>query len=213
MSDNQQLLTKNLRYLFYAALAGLVISLLDKLPISTDVFTWLARVVTVCTIVILFRLGPANGRYQWAAIFRIIPLAITLVNTFVLSPLIMQGVEFSFGWLLTLVSSVASILGTYQLYWANGEVSRRDGKLTAIWHKLFIWGTAVALFFSLGSWVLVKLTMRFIPDSSAFISGVFVTLYSWSNIVFSALYTVFLYKTLRLAETEEDPESQAAADE
>ena len=196
MTNNKELFMKWMKNLFYVQCASLVASLISQLPFIGSWFSWVARLITIATIVILFKLIPLNERYRKAVIF----MTVSVVSTLFLSKV---GIALFIG-------GICTWIGTYQEYIGHSElISVADEKLSKQWRSLFnwkIWGalgvalivTAVALTLSMTG-VLEELVAVLIP-------GMVMDVY---YIVLQAVYLVLLKRMLTVyANYELQPETE-----
>ena len=85
---HRPLLTVWLPRLFLCQIAATVMTALSSISSIGAVITWIARVLAIVSIVILFQLSPAHKRYRKSAIFRCIVFVGTLLSLLIVTAVI-----------------------------------------------------------------------------------------------------------------------------
>lgn len=191
MSDNT-LTAKWLRTLFYIHIALLAATCLSWLPIQDQWITWFKWALTIGTALCLTRLSSNHSRYTKAALFRILYIGGTMVNSLLF-----------FSPVIVLAAAIFSILGTYQEYHAHSQlITEKDAVLSRKWSRLF------------GLTLLVEILVSFVSS----ILSVAITMLHWDNLniipfvtvaqsipqlFVRVLYLIYMNRTVRLLEAEE----------
>lgn len=133
-SSQKDLLALWLQRLFLCQLILAVLSALSGFAALGSVVGWLSRIGTVAIIVILFKLTPAQPRYQKAAVFKCIALAVGLLSAFLSNTL------------LALIISIFTLISQYQEFSAHSDITAQaNPKLSKQWHTLFNWQIVVGV--------------------------------------------------------------------
>lgn len=172
MQKNTTNLIKWLKLLLYCEIAALAFSLLDYIPIGSNLFTWLKRICQAGSILCLFAVAFAGKRYLAAAIFGSVQLVLTVAQSviFIFVQLLMRqgiyGIKDFETWneictVLNLVAMVASWIYTYQLYHAHGDlIKEQDASLCRKWYHLFFWALAAGIFTTVASMIFSTVYMK-----------------------------------------------------
>ena len=192
MNENKEfdpgMLTKWLRVLMYIAIASLVNSIMNLLPlIPASITTWISRGIMVAMIVCMFQLAPANERYKKAGILRAVMLVCTLITAFLHQSS-----------LLTLAASIVSIIAVYQEYYAHSElVAEQDAKLSAKWHSLFIWSILAGVLVGFGS-VITVLIVAMLEMNAVRLAAWIIGLLGIPQMILDIVYMMYLKKMIEI---------------
>ena len=199
MNENKEfdpgMLTQWLRVLMYIAIASLVNSIVNLLPLMpASITTWVSRGIMVAMIVCMFQLAPANERYKKAGILRAVMLGCALITAYLFGSMI-----------LTLTASIVSIVAVYQEYNAHSElVAEQDAKLSGKWHSLFNWSILAAVLLSFGaSIVAVIFVMAGFQDGASRISRIVISLLNIPQVIIDIIYIMYIKKMIFIFETSE----------
>lgn len=183
---HRPLLTVWLPRLFLCQIAATVITALSSISAISAVITWIARVLTLVSIVILFQLSPAHERYRKSAIFRCIVFVGTLLSLLIKSSL------------FALVWTILSLVAQYQEYSAHSDlVAEKDPKLSRNWHSLFNWqifGGVIAAIISIAA-VLGGVLLGAATEN---ITSAALWLTTAVTIILEVFYLLYLRKTIAL---------------
>ena len=197
MTDNKALFMKWIQNLFYVQCAALAASLISQLPFIETWFSWVTRVITIATIVILFKLIPLNERYRKAVILMVISMVAAIFSSYFL--------------LLVLIASICSIVATYQEYIGHSEViAEADEKLSRNWRSLFNWELWGGLGFSfVVSIVTVAIGVANAPNTEVSVT-VMTTATTIFGLVLQVVYIMLLKRMLTAyANYEPQPKTEA----
>lgn len=181
---HKPLLAQWLDTLLKIQIAAVALSVLAVIPGVSKVTQWISPLVSAGVILVLFRLAPANERYRKAAIFRCITLAGTVLALLNISA-------------LALVTSVCSIIASYQEYNAHSEVTHAAPVLSGKWHSLFYWQLVAGILSGFGAVAGTVIAVLVGVDTTAIVSGV-VMIVAAVSIVLQIVYVTYLKKTLEL---------------
>lgn len=181
---HKPLLAQWLDTLLKIQIAAVALSVLAVIPGVSKVTQWISPLVSAGVILALFRLAPANERYRKAAIFRCITLAGTVLALLNISA-------------LALVTSVCSIIASYQEYNAHSEVTHAAPVLSGKWHSLFYWQLVAGILSGFGAVAGTVIAVLVGVDTTAIVSGV-VMIVAAVSIVLQIVYVTYLKKTLEL---------------
>jgi len=175
-----------LRYLLYVGIAAVANSLLG-IFLPGKLSTWIGYAVSAVTIYLLFRLIGDNARYKTAALFGAGSLICKLL-----------GIQA-----LTLAASVCAIVAQYQEYNAHGGlIADRDPKLAGKWSSLFWLQFAVELIGSLLITMVVTVLTAAGGLEAASMIAVATVAIAFISLILKVMYLVYLYRTVKLLETE-----------
>ena len=194
MYDHKEILTKWLRVLFYAQIAGIVLTVINMVTYLDNITAWISKAIAVACIWSLFQIQEANPRYRSAAIAKAAVLVCGLLTT----PVNSSAVGLSS--ILALVGGIASWIASYQEYHAHGElVAEADEKLAKKWNGLFLKEVLVSLGISAFS-VVGTIAMVGAGILSSNITTVVLTVFNGCLLVIEGLYLLYMKQTLALLE-------------
>lgn len=128
------LLGKWFHFLFPVQVASVIILVISGLQIAPITVSLISYAVSICVIVALFHMAPADKHYKTSAILHCVTVAGGLLITFTSSNL------------FTFAVSICSIISSYQEYKGHSMVvAVKDGKLSQKWMNLFGWSLAVGI--------------------------------------------------------------------
>lgn len=183
---HRPLITVWLSRLFLCQIAATVITALSSISVISAVITWIARVLTIVSIVILFKLSPAHERYRKSAIFRCIVFGGMLLSLLI---------KIS---LFTLVWSILSLVAQYQEYSAHSDlVADKDPTLSRKWHSLFNWqifGGVIAAIIS----IVAVLGGVFLGAETEIITSAALWLTTAVTLILEVFYLFYLHRTITL---------------
>ena len=182
--NNRDLLIKWLHFLFLVQIAGVVISALSAVQELSSVLSWFSRMVSVCTIVCLFKMAAVNKRYQNAAIFLCITVGGGVVSVFIGNTI------------LSLIVSICSIITAYQEFAAHSDITAdKDPVLSRRWHSLFFWQLVIGL---LGGFLSVTGVMLgvFAGAEIPVITSAVLLFVTVMNVIIKIIYLKYLSKTI-----------------
>lgn len=180
------LLTTWLRYLFLLHLISVLLSVVGLIPQLTGILGWLARLVSLGCIVVLFRLGAANPRYRKSAIFYAISLGGTVLGA-------VTGADA-----FSTLFSICALIAEYQEYHSHSELcADRDPALSGRWTSLFWWqfGIGFLTSFLMVAGVLIGILAEMDTD---ILTTVVLIPVSLVGIVLELVFLNFLKKTIAL---------------
>ena len=188
VEEHRELLDQWLKILLIVQTTGFLLTALAVIPAMGTLSGWLSRAVSVCAIVAMMQLAPADERYRKAGIFMLVTLIAGIVN---------QIFPIS---ILTLAVSICSLVATYQQYYAHAElVEEVNGKFAKKWRSLFVWqlvvGFAGGLITAAG--VIVGVAAGMAEGTIATLTLVVTTLISAA---IELVYLLYLKKTLNLVQ-------------
>lgn len=192
MESKYELIAKWLRVLIYIAIVSLINSVINFLPfVPSSVTTWISRGIMVAMAVCMFKLAPANARYQKAGIFRAGMLGCTLITAFLYASSI-----------LTLAASIMSIIAVYQEYNGHSEmVVAKDPNLSGKWHSLFNWSLIAGVLVGFGS-VVAVLIVAMLEMDAVRTTGIIVGVLSVPQLVIDVVYLLYLKKMISYFQNE-----------
>lgn len=184
MENQRGVFAKWIKYLFYIQVAAGVVGLLSAVPALDAIVLWVNRILSMATVVVLFKLAPLNKRYKKTAIFACVGLALAVLTVWT------DMVA------LVLVASIFSLVGTYQEYNGHSEmVEIMDAKLAKNWHSLFNWqifgGILVGL---LGGVIVVVCTIAFSTEQEV-LTSITLVLMNVLDLILWIIYLRFLKRT------------------
>ncbi len=187
MDENRNNPVQWLRYLLYAGLANVALSILNAFTPLGGLLGWLSIAIGLATVYLLFQLSGINPRYRNAAIFGAVGLAIAQLP-----------IAF-----VALAGSICSLIGEYQEYHAHGElIEERDPKLADQWGTLFglqfAASIVVVLLAGLAAGVLAAAT----KISEAAITVIVTAIVAVIGVALRVLYLRYLKRTIALLENE-----------
>lgn len=182
--NHKPLLAQWLDTLLKIQITSVALSVLALIPWVNEVARWIPPLLSAGVVLVLFRLAPASGRYRKAALFRCITLAGTVLALFDISA-------------LSLVTSVCSIIASYQEYNAHSEVTHAAPVLSGKWHSLFYWQLVAGILSGFGAVAGTVIAVLVGVGTTAIASGVVVVITAVS-IVLQIVYVIYLKKTLEL---------------
>lgn len=184
MSNNKELFMKWIQNLFYVQCVALAATLIAKLPFIGSWFGWVIRIISIVTILVIFKLSFANVRYRKSSIL----MGISVVLGFLLSK------DFA---IFALVGAICSIIGTYQEYTGHSEVvADIDEKLSKNWHTLFNWNFWGGLAVSFAAAIIAVAIGVASSGKVDFAVGVTGAILDGYNIIMKLVYLVLLKRML-----------------
>ncbi|MBR5316832.1 MAG: hypothetical protein IKU39_02955 [Lachnospiraceae bacterium] len=187
MEVRQEKYMKKIKSLFYLNCIALISIIAAWIPALTNWIGWGNIVISNCIAVILFGLADSNTRYQKAAIFRTIVVAISILSKFIDSSI------------LSLATSIILFCSIYQEYNAHSEVlAGVDEKLSKRWKELFsiyLWGSVLTGILS--SVIVISLGALFLQYATVII-GIVLFLSGGFDIIMRIIYLVYLKQVINL---------------
>ena len=195
---NKAILQKWLPILLYVQCTSMAISVLSLIIPLGNVTTWIGYFVTIAVFSVLYRLGPACGRYRKSAVFQCVSLILMILNAVVI---INSGAATGtslLGSVFTFAASVCTLIASYQEYYSDGEVIRElDGKLAKRWRSLFVWQIVVGVVVGLGSSIIAVLSVM-IGFAEVATVGILVLITGLAGVALRIVYLLYLGKMIKL---------------
>lgn len=179
---HRAVIAKWLRFLFLSQIASMAVSAFSSIPTFSVLSIWLNRILCLCIIAALFRLGDANDRYRKAAAFQGMTLLCGLFS----------------GAVLSLVGAVCSIVSLFQEYHGHSEIAApKHPRLSSRWTSLFLWQIMVGILVSLITTLGVVVSVMAGGEVSGLI-GLILFLITTVGMLLQILYLIYLHRTLAL---------------
>lgn len=181
MENQREFFVKWMKYLFYVQIASGVAGLISAVPVLDGVVLWVNRILSIATVVVLFKIAPLNARYKKAAIFSGISLALAILLDVV--PLV-------------LVIAICSLVATYQEYCGHAEmIESKDAGLSKKWHSLFNWQILSGIIVGLLGGVIVAVSVLVFPVSQEILTSITLALTNGVDLILWIIYLILLKRT------------------
>ncbi len=200
--DNRELLTKWLKLLLTVQIVSLAVSVVSTMLLLVPVgglaklTDLLGKVLSLCVIVVLYKLSPVNARYRFAFIASLVAAAGTIAEQLTFGPGLALVVS-----LVSLAGSIGRIVALYQEYHGHSEIAEAAGapELSRKWCSLFVWQFVVGLVIS-GVTIMVTMIGVAAETDLVRLITILVPVVSVPALALEAVYLTYLKKTLALVE-------------
>lgn len=181
MENQRDFFVKWMKCLFYVQIASGVAGLISAVPVLDGVVLWVNRILSIATVVVLFKMAPLNARYKKAAIFSCVGL--------VLATLTDMGA-------LLLAALICSLVATYQEYCGHAEmIESKDVGLSKKWHSLFNWQIFSGIIVGLLGGMLVVVGVVAFPVSQEILTSITLALTNGVDLILWIIYLILLKRT------------------
>lgn len=181
MENQREFFVKWMKYLFYVQIASGVAGLISAVPVLDGVVLWVNRILSIATVVVLFKMAPLNVRYKKAAIFSGVSLALAIL---------LDAVP------LVLVVAICSLIAAYQEYCGHAEmIESKDAGLSKKWHSLFNWQIFSGIIVGLLGGVIVAVSVLVFPVSQEILTSITLALTNGVDLILWIIYLILLKRT------------------